>query len=212
MATGRPLSRQPSQHNTSQHHNSPLSATTSSPRHHLSGVFNVPPALGNLGSPRVQSLAPPNVNGQPHPGITVASRNRGQQALPAAGLFMPTLNDPPPPQPAQPNPQMSALHQAYLREPILLQPPQPSAKGSTPSFYQMVSYYLLPPKRLSGSRVQEWKFDLHEGEYERIALTMPSDIEGQRSKRVLAEGSHQYRLRCSKMPHTVSQPRPICLV
>ncbi|TID26789.1 Eukaryotic translation initiation factor 3 subunit A [Venturia nashicola] len=200
VASGRPSSRQPSQHH------SLLSTTTPSSRHPALSDFGVPTAPGNQGSSVGQSLPPPRVNGQPISGIMGASGSRDHQALPTAGLFMPALTDPPPPQPAQPNPQMAALHQAYLREPILLQPLRPSAEGPAPSFYQMVSYCILPPKRLvSGSRVQEWTFDLHEGEYEHIALTTPSEVEGQRSTRVLAEDSRQYRLRCSKMPRS-AQP------
>lgn len=207
MTTGRPSSRQLSQHS------SPLSTTAHSPRNPPLGVFGVPSALGNQASPILQGLATAIVNGQSPLGIMVAPRGRGQQALPIAGRFMPALTDPPPPQPAQPNPQMSALHQAHLRDPMLVQSPGISDKSSTRYFYQMVSYYLLPPKRLaSGARVQEWKFDLHEGEYNHIARTMRSNIEGQRSTRVLAEGSHQYRLRCSKMPQSVSQLRSLCVV
>lgn len=199
MTTGRPSSRQPSQHN------SPLSTTPLSPQHPSLGAFGVLSAFGNQGSSVGQSLFPSHVNGQSVAGIVGASRSRGQPPLPSAGLFMPALIDRPPPQPAQPNPQLSALHQAYLREPVLLQPPRPSEKGQTPSFYQMVSHYLLPPKRLaSRMRIQEWKFDLHEGVYRHIALTIPPDIEGQRSTRIIAEGSHQYRLRCCKIPQSVS--------
>lgn len=207
MTAGRPSSRQPLQHN------SPLSTTTHSPRNPPLSVFGVPSVFGNQGSPTLQGLATAILNGQSPSGIMVAPRGRGQQALPIADRFMPALNDPPPPQPAQPNPQMSALHQAHLRDPMLVQTPGTCDKSSTRCFYQMVSYYLLPPKRLaSGARVQEWKFDLHEGEYNHIALTTQSNIEGQRSTRILAEGSHQYRLRCSKMPKLVSQLCLLCAV
>ncbi|QDS70724.1 hypothetical protein FKW77_002823 [Venturia effusa] len=195
MATVRPSSRQLLEQSI------PLSTTIPSPRQPPVGIPGLSSPAGNQGSPSGGSLAPTHFSGQAMSGNIVASRGTGQQALPAAGRFVPALNDPLPPQPALPNPQMSALHQAHLREPILMQDPDTFDESAPCNFYQMVSYYLLPPKRLaSDSPVQEWKFDLHEGEYEHIALTMPSSIEGQRSTRVLAEGSHQYRLRCSKMP------------
>jgi hypothetical protein len=171
----------------------------------------VPDVLGSPRFPVNQSLAAPTIHGQPPIGIMGVSRGRAQQVggpvnvqraaqpSPLSIRFMPGVNDPPPPQPAQPNPQMSALHQAHLREPILTRSSHSSEESSTSVLYQMVAHYLLPPKQLEAdSLVQDWTFDVSDEEFKHIASTLPSDF-GQRSTRVLAEDSHQYRLRCSKI-------------
>jgi hypothetical protein len=120
---------------------------------------------------------------------------------------MPGVNDPPPPQPAQPNPSMSALHQAHLRDPILKRASQNGReKSSNTSLYQTVAYYLLPPRQLeAGSLVHDWTFGLSIEEFGHIATTVPAEF-GQRSTRILAEDSHQYRLRCSKIGQAQGSP------
>lgn len=190
VTTGRPLSHQAPQYN------SPVFTTIASLRDPRLGRFGIP---GIHGFPVNQSSATPIIHGQLPLGTMTVSRSR---AKPTSTRFMPSANDLPPPQPAQPNPQMSALHQAHLREPLLVQPPQDSSNSShssTPIYYQMVAYYLLPPKLLdAGSLAQDWTFDLSDEEFKHLAPTTPSS-QGQRSTRIVAEGSHQYRLRCSKI-------------
>ncbi|KAF2112059.1 hypothetical protein BDV96DRAFT_168155 [Lophiotrema nucula] len=102
-------------------------------------------------------------------------------------------------QQTQPNPVVSALHQAGLRSPTL------RAQGSESNLLQYVKKLATPPTplKVAGHQVETWKlprFDLNT-----IPVTADGAF-GAYSTRSVNEKHQLYRLRCIKWPHDAESP------
>ncbi|KAF2205319.1 hypothetical protein GQ43DRAFT_358267, partial [Delitschia confertaspora ATCC 74209] len=97
------------------------------------------------------------------------------------------------PQPTEPNPSMSALHQVHLRSPLL------RGQEGISKLYQYFKSFALAPRRLDGAAaaVVKWTFEISEEAMKTIPIDIPGSW-GEPNTRVLNVDSEVYRLRCAK--------------
>ncbi|OQO02033.1 hypothetical protein B0A48_12506 [Cryoendolithus antarcticus] len=158
------------------------------------------PMLDGSGYPRQRSahrpLAPAPVTIQP------AARMSGSPLVMAppqqSGLLYPGQNDAPRSLPVRPDTARVALHQAHLLSPIC--GPAELPKGSQPLYRHVVSYAVTPTKIVPSMSSQMLSFELTETDIAKIAKTENAIAPGGLASRILQEGEHLYRLRCSEIP------------
>ncbi|KAK6438745.1 hypothetical protein LTR95_005043 [Oleoguttula sp. CCFEE 5521] len=131
---------------------------------------------------------PAHTSGSPH---TSAPPNH-------SGLLYPGQHDAPKSLPVRPDTARVALHQVHLLSPIC--GPMELPKGSQPLYRHVVSYAVTPTKLVPTVSSQTLSFDLTETDIAKIAKTEHAIAPGGLASRILREGDHLYRLRCSEIP------------
>jgi hypothetical protein len=133
------------------------------------------------------------------------SRPQQARSIPPPRLFFPGPN-PSVPQPANPDPRRSALHQAHLRSPVLVpKMPDASAPVASSDHYRRVVGFALPPYRLAAKPVQEVPFQLSSQAIGRL-LKVKGGANGDPPLGEVDISSIMLRLRCCEA--TPSQPLP----
>ncbi|OCK84541.1 hypothetical protein K432DRAFT_288720 [Lepidopterella palustris CBS 459.81] len=148
------------------------------------------------------SSHPPNVTAaeaQPLPlqnssPLAVAQRN--QELIPRRGYIFPSPGEARP-QPSQPNPHSSALHQAHLRSPILI-PERDVASLRPKLLYQYVNGFAISPRLFAHHPpIQTWTFPISGPDFAIVPRDQPGAV-GEPLSRAISERSQTYRLRCIK--------------
>ncbi|KAF2174894.1 hypothetical protein K469DRAFT_680739 [Zopfia rhizophila CBS 207.26] len=162
----------------------------------ISSVAQAPLQRGP-GRPIRQGSGPSLPRGVPSPYLPVAPPRppSAPQAVRQQTRFLLPNRGWTQPQPHQPNPSRSALHQAHLRSPIL------RAQLETSPLYQYVKGFAIFPQRLeeAGERILEWTLSISREALRAIPTDLPG-MAGEPPSRIINENSQMYRLRCIKWP------------
>jgi hypothetical protein len=114
--------------------------------------------------------------------------------------MFPRHGEQPRPQPTQPDPVRSALHQAHLRSPVLVAKTLRDVDGP-PRLYRYVKAFAMGPAMLNKAKpFDQICFNLSADDLNTIPGTVASTIPGERPVRHLDTNSQTYRLRCVTMP------------
>ena len=98
--------------------------------------------------------------------------------------------------PTQPNPSMSALHQAHVRSPILSSVDSEGKVVTQMKNYSFIKQIILPPDVLSNrKRHVVWDFSIHQDLIERLARDVAGPC-GSPPLRTVGPGSRLCRIRC----------------
>jgi hypothetical protein len=132
------------------------------------------------------------------PLLNQLSRPQQAQSIPPPRLFFPGPN-PSVPQPANPDPRRSALHQAHLRSPVLVpKMPDTSVPVASNDHYRRVVGFALPPYRLAAKAVQEVPFQLSSQAVGRL-LKIKVGANGDPPQGEVDINSIMLRLRCCEV-------------
>lgn len=130
------------------------------------------------------------------PSSPLAVAQRNQELIPRRGYIFPSPGEARP-QPSQPNPHSSALHQAHLRSPILI-PERDVASLRPKLLYQYVNGFAISPRLFAHHPpIQTWTFPISGPDFAIVPRDQPGAV-GEPLSRAISERSQTYRLRCIK--------------
>lgn len=99
----------------------------------------------------------------------------------------------------QPNPTLTALHQAHVRSPIWVPPRVLGKLDNVPRYFRHIKEVIKPPGGLNGKkRHQKWDFNIDQVTAETMVQSIPGP-NGSPHNRLFYPGSRLCRIRCIKV-------------